>query len=608
MISSINPFNRQTIKVFESDRNASSERLMVRTLLILAIATGGVIQAPLAHAQPALSPASEETEPGIPVTDPLVISKCGTCHVKDDKGNLSRISWERSTPEGWEEAIKRMVRLNGLKITAPEARSIVKYLAAYHGLAPEEAKPLMYMAEHRIVDETNIPNDDVRGACGNCHAFGRPMSWRRSKEDWKLLANLHVALYATADQAFRRGLSAGGGGNAPLIPLAPGANPTLPVDTALDFLGKSAPLHTPEWAAWRARMRPPKLAGRWLVSATIPGHGKYYGEMQIEPGANADDEFTTRVTLRSAQDGSQLSRSGTGLVYGGYSWRGRSKGTDAGSAAPDDPSKEAREAMWISEDQLRGEGRWYWGEYQEFGFDVKLERASSEPALIGLDRASLKSGSESTRVRMIGDNLPADIAPADLSFGSGVTVRRIVSHTSGEVIVEVDVAANAVPGKRDVSLRRSALLGGIAVYDRVDYIKVTPETALAHLGSDRHPKGYQRFQAIGYQRGDDGKPHTADDVELGPVEVGWSVEEFLSVYGDDDKEFVGTLSATGLFTPALDGPNPERKFSRNNYGDVWAVAIAKNEKDQDGSPLIGKAYLVVTVPSYIQWDQPEVGQ
>ena len=106
----------------------------------------------------------------------------------------------------------------------------------------------------------------------------------------------------------------------------------------------------------------------------------------------------------------------------------------------------------------------------------------------------------------------------------------------------------------------------------------------------------------------DGKMHTADDVELGPVDVTWSVEEFYSVYGDDDKEFVGSLSPTGFFTPASDGPNPQRKFSRNNYGDVWVVATAKNEKDKDGRPLAGKSYLVVTVPAYMQWDQPEVGQ
>ena len=145
----------------------------------------------------------EKPEDGIPVTNALVIEKCGGCHKKDDKGNLSRISWERSTPEGWEEAIKRMVRLNGLTITPPEARSIVKYLATYHGLAPEEAKPVMYMAEHRILDEA-VPSEGVRTACMGCHPMGRPLSWRRSKDDWKLLTNLHVAMYAQAEAAFRR--------------------------------------------------------------------------------------------------------------------------------------------------------------------------------------------------------------------------------------------------------------------------------------------------------------------------------------------------------------------------------------------------------------------
>ena len=63
----------------------------------------------------------------------------------------------------------------------------------------------MYLAEQRIQDETNIPNDTVRGACANCHALARPLSWRRSQEDWKLLANLHVALVS----AGRRSVPAG---------------------------------------------------------------------------------------------------------------------------------------------------------------------------------------------------------------------------------------------------------------------------------------------------------------------------------------------------------------------------------------------------------------
>src|SRR5882724_13217839 len=75
-----------------------------------------------ARAAATATPAAAEE--GFPVTDPLVIQKCGTCHTKDDKGNLSRISWTRTTPEGWEEAIKRMVRLNGLSITSAEAKTV----------------------------------------------------------------------------------------------------------------------------------------------------------------------------------------------------------------------------------------------------------------------------------------------------------------------------------------------------------------------------------------------------------------------------------------------------------------------------------------------------
>jgi quinohemoprotein amine dehydrogenase len=264
--------------------------------------------------------------------------------------------------------------------------------------------------------------------------------------------------------------------------------------------------------------------------------------------------------------------------------------------------------MWFAPDQTWAEGRWFWGEYQEFGIDVKLVRAATDPTLLGVDRTMLKLGSQANRLRLIGDNLPAQVAPTDLDLGSGVTVQRIVSHNSTEIVAEVDVAPNAVPGKRDVAFRRSVLESALAVYDRVDYIKVLPEASLAHLGSDTHPKGYQQFEAIAYQRGADDKLHTADDVELGSIDVTWSVEEYLSVYGDDDKDFVGTLSATGLFTPALDGPNPKRKFSRNNYGDVWVVATAKNEKDKDGKSLAGRSYLVVTVPTYIRWDQPEVSK
>jgi quinohemoprotein amine dehydrogenase len=554
---------------------------------------------------------ADKPEEGIPVTDTLTISKCGTCHAKDEKGNLGRISWERSTPEGWEEAIKRMVRLNGLTISPVEARSIVKYLATHHGLAPEEAKPVMYMPEHRMLDtETIIPNDAVRGACSTCHAFGRGMSWRRSKTDWQYLENMHSALYAQADGFFHRPGRGGGGGGAaaaPAVPAAP-AGPE-PGVAAIDYLSTAAPLHTPEWSAWSARMRAPRITGKWLVSASISGKGKFYGDLTIEAGP-AEDEFKTITTLRSVKDNTVIKRTGTAIVYAGYSWRGRSKGAPAANAKPDDLGSEARETLWIAPDQNTAVGRWYWGQYQEFGFDVNLVRASSEPAVSAVTVYSLKVGSKDTSVKVYGDSFPANIALADLDFGAGVKVTKIVSHTKTELVATVDVNKDAVPGKRDVGVGRSVLQNAYAVYDKVDYIKVTPDSALARLGggSATHIKGYQQFEAVAYANGNDGKPHTADDVELGPIDASWSVEEFMAVFGDDDKNFVGNLDSMGFFTPAADGPNPERKFMRNNYGDVWVVATAKNEKGSDGKPLSGRSYLVVTVPTYINWDQPEVGQ
>lgn len=501
---------------------------------------------------------SNNPEAGIPVTDPLVISKCGSCHTRDDRGNMQRISWERTTPEGWQDALKQMILLNNLSLTPAEARSIVKYLSASHGLAPEEARPLTYYVERRIQEESDIPDENLRNTCAKCHAFARALSWRRSADDWRQLAGTHATRYKVAQS-----------------------------EEIVTFFAKAAALHTPEWDAWSKRNNKPNVAGRWLVTANLPGRGKYYGEMQAD-GAS-DDEFNTSVHLTSVNDGSTVARSGRSVVYGNYAWRGRSKGSGLSSSAPDDPASELREVLWIAPDQSIGEGRWFWGQYQEFGFDVKLQRASGQPTLLLVDRSSLKAGSQANHLRLIGDNFPSRITSADLDLGPGVTVRRVVFRSPSEVDADVDVAADAALGKRNIGFHGSVLPLAIAIYDRIDYIKVTPESALAAFGDRTHARGYQPFEAIGYQRGADGKLHTADDVDLGPVDVTWSMEIFYTVEGGRT-DFVGKVSPAGLFEPAAASPN-------NNF-DVWVTATAKDEKGQNGKSLTGKAYLVVTVPAY----------
>ena len=147
---------------------------------------------------PAAKPDAGHGEDGFPVTSPQVIGSCGGCHARDAKGNMTRISWIRTTPEGWEEAVKRMIRLHGVKLEPDEARKIVRYLSDEQGLAPEEARPVEYFPEHRMVDE-KVPSEDITRACVSCHALAKPLSWRRSPEDWKMLANTHAALFPWTD-------------------------------------------------------------------------------------------------------------------------------------------------------------------------------------------------------------------------------------------------------------------------------------------------------------------------------------------------------------------------------------------------------------------------
>ena len=134
--------------------------------------------------------------------------------------------------------------------------------------------------------------------------------------------------------------------------------------------------------------------------------------------------------------------------------------------------------------------------------------------------------------------------------------------------------------------------------------------AMSRVGGVTFPKMLAQFEAWGYQNGPDGKPDTADDIDLGMVDAAWSMEEYTATYDDDDITFVGRLNqATGQFTPNIEGPNPNRKGSRNNVGDVWVVA-QYNAAASSGTPartLKARAHLLVTVPLYMRFD-PTVSQ
>jgi len=226
----------------------------------------------------------EEIDSGIPIGSDAVRKACSSCHKVDEKQRLSRISWRRTTPEGWEFTIKRMISLNGLQIEPAEAREVLKYLSNNLGLSPEEAQSAAFEAEKRSPDY-HYSDKDVDQVCSKCHSMGRVISQRRSKTEWELLVSMHRGYYPLSDfQAFRRG------GPPQTTPGPDGRPPDNrhPMDKVLPLLTDQLPLKTPEWSAWSANMRSPKLEGRWAFSGYQAGRGALYGEMTIKPAAGED--------------------------------------------------------------------------------------------------------------------------------------------------------------------------------------------------------------------------------------------------------------------------------------------------------------------------------
>lgn len=522
----------------------------------------------------AWSPTPQEAPEGYAIRDGTVIDRCSRCHEVDDEGRMSRISYLRKTPEGWQTSIRRMVALHGARLNEADARAIVRYLANEQGLAPEELRPGRFEVERRLIDHDYEGDSGVEYTCIQCHSMGRVITQRRTEEEWGLLLATHRGLYPLIDrQVFRTN----------------GDDDPQPMDEAIEHLSEVFPLQTPEWSAWAAAKSPPRLAGQWALSGYQVGRGPLYGTVTIAAGPGDLASFTTTTSYVYAESGERVTRSGEAFVYTGYQWRGRSNpATDS----------ELREVMFVERDQREMSGRWFTGGYDEIGPDVTLRRIGADPVVVGVHPRALQRGTSVT-VRVFGGNVPQAVSAAALDFGEGVTVRTSERSADGTLSVSLAIATDARIGPRDLFAFGSSLANAVVVHDGVDRIAVTPEAGMARVGGTVFPKGYQAFDAIGYDDGPDGEPNTEDDLELGRIDATWSLEEYAAVYGDDDIDFVGQLSENGVFEPALDGPNPQRHGNRNNVGDVWVVA---KHRTADGKNISARSHLVVTVPLYMRFE------
>ncbi len=496
---------------------------------------------------------------GLPVKSELVRARCGACHQVDSEQRMSRISYVRKTPEGWEETIQRMMRLHGLDLTPADGRKIEQYLSDSHGLTATELEKVAYSLSNEDVEE-KIPNEAVKSACATCHSYAKIAGQRRTRQEWLNLKDFLLAMFPTLVYQHRFE-----------------DWPSL-CDKALPWLADEFPLETPEWKRESGQRPPPE--GRWLVRGHQLGKGDYVGAVTFRTAA--DGGFETEA-VRLFADGSSTSMNGSGHWLGASAWRGSGHGSDI---------ERAREVFQLSADGKTQNGRWFPFQHPEQGAKEVRYRADESVQISGVMPSALRRGASALVLRIYGANLNA----TDLNLGGGITIDKVTESVPDHVSIQIHVAPDAEIGKRNIQVGAAEMAGALTVYDKVDYIRALPEKSMARLGGVRAVPRFIQFEAHAFSDGPDGIPGNADDLDLGLVKASWTLAESFNAPNDEDVKYVGTIDQNGLFTPGQEGPNPQRQRSTNNAGDVWVNASYTPEGSS--APLKTRAYLLVSVPAY----------
>ena len=535
---------------------------------------------------------------GLPVDDLLVQTHCARCHARDAQGLMTRISYLRKSPEGWSESLKRMIRLHGLQIAPAEAKEIVRYLANNQGLTRLEAERSLYESERRVHWSEENQDKDFRSACAGCHTLGRVLSQARDSEEWQLLRATHVAMFPLArgqmgggppDEERSRmsgdggsastGAAGGTGGQRPSTRTGQGgangggANGGGGAsgggrsgggsdlgDRVLNQLAEKQALFTPEWDAWTNNRREVPLAGTWTVTGHETGRGDLIGTAVMTRVEADEYEVTWQLSFRN---GDRVVRTGRGLLYGGYSWRGRT--TDPGK-----DGKTWREVLLLDDRWETLRGRFFTGDYDELGVDVQLVRQRGIASVLAVESPWITVPAQGHILTVFGEAFPANVSAQDFHLGKDITVTACEFVSATQVKLTLDVAPAADSVVHQVAYGSEKGQVQVQLYDAVDYVRIRPLQGLSRIGGSNFPKQLERFEAVAVQRGKDGKPYTEDDVDLWMVPAKWRLVEAAVRDDDDDLSYVGTIDPdSGMFSPAVDGPNAQRKWSANNTGEVY---------------------------------------
>jgi quinohemoprotein amine dehydrogenase len=497
----------------------------------------------------------------------IIKTNCLACHSEEqaNPAQFSRMSHQRKTPEGWLMTIARMQVMHGLKISDEDRRTLVKHFSDTQGLAPEETQGARYAMERRLNTMESFESQEFTEMCARCHSGARVELQRRPAEEWEHLVHFHLGQWPTLEyQALSR--------DRDWFDLA--LNQMVPA------LAKAYPLESESWNKWQAEKKAP-LNGRWSFSAQMPGKGELRGVMTVKGGKK--DLYTVAVEGAYA-DGSPFKGKGSAIVYTGYEWRA--------NLTIDGVSM--RQVFAASKDGSELSGRMFESVHDEKGMDFMAVKEGSAAKLLAVQPEYIRAGGSQV-ITLVGTGLGKKV-----SLGNGLSVEKVISHNSNQVVVQVKADKNAKPGSRMVSAGK-AKGAALSVYDKIDSVKVVPDFSVARVGDNggSTPKYNGYFQAEAWMNGVDGKPGTEDDMRIGFVPANWHVEPFNEqAAADKDVEFTGKMDAkTGVFTTAAAGPNPERRMSTNNAGNLKVVATV----DDHGNKLTADGQMIVTIQ---RWNNP----
>jgi len=498
----------------------------------------------------------------------LLNERCGQCHTREAGGTLSRISYQRKTPEAWFMTIVRMEMIHGLELTDDERRRLIKYLADTRGLAPEETRDYRYILEREPNVLESFADAEFPTMCGRCHSGARVALERRTQDEWELLVHFHLGQFPTTEyQALGR--------DREWFKIA--------LEQYAPKLAVEYPLETPAWTRWQS-VAPADLSGSWRVAGSTPGRGDFSGTMtaQAAGGDSYDISFQG-----SYADGTPVSGQGTANVYTGYEWRG----------SLDVDGVRMRQVFAATPDGQQLSGRMFQVDADEIGSRITAVREdSANPVIIAVQPGYIRAG-DTARLTLVGTKLNGQV-----SLGDGVRVNRVISASPTEITVEATASAGTAAGTRTVKVGYYEAAGALTVYDRVAAVKVEPGFGIARVGgSGTTPPVKATFEAVAYAAGPDGQPGTEDDLRIGVMPATWSVEPFDELSATlEDVKFAGAIDAdSGLFTPADAGLNPARPYSTNNAGNLKVVATVAD----NGQTVSGEGQLIVTVQ---RWNDPPI--